>query len=306
MRLGLREKSPVEGFLDFGERVTHLIPNDMYYAHLSIYRYAMDFAKDKTVIDAGCGTGYGSAYMARSGAGFVHGIEVSPGAVALAAQYFSAPNLKFYEMDVQNISGFEDHSVDFIVSSNVLEHVPNPWLALHSFARLLNPDGVFMLAVPPITDEDLRARNLAIPYHLNIWSPQQWHYAVSCFFEEVETCRHWFKDGKSHPDFGSDPNNAAFNEMDFVFEQVQPQGEKSLTPTITLIITARKPINVFSNSEIEERLKFVDESFTRTPVTSTGILLWRHFYGIYLRGRIEGYANLLRRGYKKLRQLNKR
>ena len=40
-----------------GERVTHLYPNDLYYAHLSIYWFASKFVKDKIVLDAGCGDG---------------------------------------------------------------------------------------------------------------------------------------------------------------------------------------------------------------------------------------------------------
>jgi hypothetical protein len=187
----------------------------------------------------------------------------------------------------------------------VLEHIPNPWLPLHCFTRLLKPGGVFMLAVPPITDEDLKMRNLAIPYHLNIWSPRQWHHAVSRFFQNVQTCRHWFKDEDAHAKFGADPNRAGLDETDFVFEQVRFPGKDPITPTITLILTARNPIQVFSNSEIAQNLSFVDDSFTRTPVTSTGVLLWRHLYGLYLRGQKEGYANLLRRGYAKLRRLRR-
>ncbi|MBF0320918.1 MAG: class I SAM-dependent methyltransferase [Nitrospirae bacterium] len=290
------------GLLDFGERVTHLTPNDMYYAHLSIYRFAMGRAANKIVLDAGCGEGYGSAYMARSGAGFVHGIEIGPGAVGLAREHFNAPNLKFHEMDIQNISGFEEHSIDFIVCSNVLEHIPNPWLSLHSFAKILKPDGVFLLAVPPITDDGLKMRNLAIPYHLNIWTPRQWHYAVGCFFEDVQRYRHWFRDEDVRQKFGIGSTRASCNETDFVFEQVQLQETNPITPTMTLILTARSPIEAIRNSDISQKLSLIDGSFTRLPVTSAGMLLWRHLYGIYLRGQQDGYTNLLRRGYEILRR----
>jgi hypothetical protein len=39
-----------------------------YWAHLSIYRFAVPFAQGKRVLDAGSGSGYGSSYLARHGA----------------------------------------------------------------------------------------------------------------------------------------------------------------------------------------------------------------------------------------------
>ena len=38
---------------DGGERVLHLYPNDCYFAHLSIYRFALDLCRGRTVLDAG-------------------------------------------------------------------------------------------------------------------------------------------------------------------------------------------------------------------------------------------------------------
>ena len=39
-----------------------------YWAHLSIYHFALPFARGRRVLDAGCGAGYGAAYLARHGA----------------------------------------------------------------------------------------------------------------------------------------------------------------------------------------------------------------------------------------------
>jgi hypothetical protein len=58
----------VQEISDGGERVTHLERNFVYYVHLSIYDFALQFCQDGLVLDAGSGAGYGSAYLAGSGA----------------------------------------------------------------------------------------------------------------------------------------------------------------------------------------------------------------------------------------------
>lgn len=40
------------------------------------------------------------------------------------------------------------HKVDFIFCMAVLEHVQNPWLAIHNMSKALNPGGLLCLSVP--------------------------------------------------------------------------------------------------------------------------------------------------------------
>ena len=42
---------------DQGERVSHLYPNDCYFAHLAIYYFALDHAHGGNILDAGWGLG---------------------------------------------------------------------------------------------------------------------------------------------------------------------------------------------------------------------------------------------------------
>jgi 2-polyprenyl-3-methyl-5-hydroxy-6-metoxy-1,4-benzoquinol methylase len=167
------------------ERITHLNPNDCYYAHLAIYRFAVQFTQHGRVLDAGLGAGYGSAHFADHGARFVQGIDVSAEAVAFSQYHFQRPNLQFQVMDLQDISGFPSHSFDVIFSSNVLEHVPQVLSVLNAIWQLLEPNGVAVIAVPPIVNLELQALNILNPYHLNTWSPHQWHHALNLYFEEI-------------------------------------------------------------------------------------------------------------------------
>lgn len=49
--------------------------------------------------------------------------------------------------DLRRLS-YEDNCFDIVLTSDVLEHVPDYRLALHEISRVLKPDGVFILTVP--------------------------------------------------------------------------------------------------------------------------------------------------------------
>lgn len=249
---------------DGGERITHLYPNDCYFAHLSIYYFAMQFVQDKVVLDAGSGAGYGSAYLAEHGARYVHALEISPAAVAFSQHHFSRPNLSYQVMDLQQISGFDPHSIDVIFSSNVLEHIPDPMQFLHHAWRLLKPGGVMMIAVPPIISADLQADNLANPYHLNIWTPRQWHHALSSFFAEIQYYRHDFDKPGIVLDFGNSPEQTRVNEADFVIAPTALE-RAAETPTLTAIFVAQHPRAAREIRYPEQQLTFIDDSFTIPP-----------------------------------------
>ena len=71
-----------ENITDNGERVVPEDNNFCFHAHLSIYNFAKPYAHGKRVLDAGCGTGYGSFHLLSQGkAKSVHGIDLSEKAI---------------------------------------------------------------------------------------------------------------------------------------------------------------------------------------------------------------------------------
>jgi 2-polyprenyl-3-methyl-5-hydroxy-6-metoxy-1,4-benzoquinol methylase len=69
--------------------------------HLERYRYAEQFVAGKDVLDVACGTGYGSAILARAGARSVTGLDVSPEAVQFADQNYASATVRFLHGDAQ-------------------------------------------------------------------------------------------------------------------------------------------------------------------------------------------------------------
>src|SRR6266403_1091939 len=61
--------------------------------HLAAYLYAATLARDRDVLDAGCGTGFGTVMLAET-ARRVLGIDHSEDAIAVARATYRLPNLE--------------------------------------------------------------------------------------------------------------------------------------------------------------------------------------------------------------------
>lgn len=253
--------SEVDTALFGAERVTHLYPNDCYYAHLSIYRFASHFLQDGNVLDAGSGAGYGSAYLANHGARFVSGIDFSSEAVAFSQEHFQRPNLSFRQMNLEKISGFEKATFDLIFTSNVLEHVSNVAPFFYTASQLLKPGGVVIIAVPPVINWLLQADNISNPFHLNIWSPRQWHHVMNQYFANIQCYQHMWDKTDVVLNFAGTPEQSVVTEQDFVFTPITLD-EMFYKPTLTAIFLARNPRSADGIPCIDSNVTYIDDSFT--------------------------------------------
>lgn len=149
------------------------VRNDLFVAHESVYRFASGFAAGCRVLDAACGTGYGSHILATSGAAEVVGIDINARRVAYAARHFRRPNLSYLVADCSALE-MPPGSFDFIVSSNTLEHLDDPARFLDSAADLLVDGGQLLVVVPPVLSEADLAAHAVNPHHLSPLSVRGW------------------------------------------------------------------------------------------------------------------------------------
>ena len=255
-----------------GERVTHLYPNDLYYAHLSIYWFASQFVKGKVVLDAGCGDGYGTHYLAEHGAKRIVGIDISQIAINACKKYFTRENLEYEVVDlarIDKVNTLAPHSVDLVFSSNALEHVAP---VKHFFDRcheFLTPEGLFIMAVPPVVDQVSRDANISNPYHLNIWTPTQWQYALSLYFDKIKCYAHRLRSPNTKLDFMNLPEKTSVKEDDFEFKQVPIKYYYDAPrASLTILFLASKPKSVSALPKGIDEIPMVDDSVTRELVLS--------------------------------------
>ena len=147
-----------------GERFTPECDGGIWYEHWHRYVFAAPFASGKRVLDAACGEGYGSAFLAQSAASVI-GVDISADAVDHArARYGEIGNLAFLAGSVASI-GVEAKSIDLIVSFETIEHLAEQAEMLLEFRRILRPGGLLILSSPnrPVYSDEYRYRN---EYHV--------------------------------------------------------------------------------------------------------------------------------------------
>jgi 2-polyprenyl-3-methyl-5-hydroxy-6-metoxy-1,4-benzoquinol methylase len=114
--------------------------------HLGRYRWAAQIASGRRVLDAGCGTAYGTAMLARAGATAVTGVDVAASVIDSVRD--SMPEAVTLTAGNVRDLPFEDASFDLIVCFEVIEHIEEPGAAFDELARVLAPQGVLLVSSP--------------------------------------------------------------------------------------------------------------------------------------------------------------
>jgi SAM-dependent methyltransferase/glycosyltransferase involved in cell wall biosynthesis len=141
-------------FLNFtGERIVPgaidcepTFAKKMYQEHIARYFFTKKWIKDKTVLDVGCGSGYGSQWMAKNGALRVKGFDISADSIDHAKLYYCYQNLSFEVASVLDFSSFSKY--DVITCFELIEHVDEQQKVIQNLKKLLNDDGLLIISTP--------------------------------------------------------------------------------------------------------------------------------------------------------------
>ena len=167
-----------------GERlVPGISGEDLEIEHLDRYKFALQFVKDKTVLDAACGAGYGTSFLS-SKAKHVSGIDISDEAIEYAKNQF-LPNSKI-DYNVASIEKlpFSDRSIDVVVSFETIEHVDIDLqnLFLLEIKRVLKSNGIMVMSTP---NHDIYKKRGKNKYHIHEFSYKEFDEFLKRFFKNV-------------------------------------------------------------------------------------------------------------------------
>ena len=156
------------------------------YEHLPRYRLASSLAAGRTVLDFGCGTGYGSAILADVAAS-VHAIDIDEDAVQWARRHQRAENL-VYEVRSDAGLSLPERSFDLITCFEVIEHVDENTQGeiIANLSRLLREHGALLISTPNPEVTALYGEN---PYHVRELSEEEFVALLRTQFQYVRVAR---------------------------------------------------------------------------------------------------------------------
>ncbi len=97
----------------------------------------------KRLLDAGCGTGWFSKFACDRGA-FVTSMDLGENLLHEVSRKCSSERVVGSILEMP----FQDGTFDYVVCSEVIEHVPDPQKALFELHRVLKRDGILVLTTP--------------------------------------------------------------------------------------------------------------------------------------------------------------
>jgi ubiquinone/menaquinone biosynthesis C-methylase UbiE len=112
--------------------------------HMQRYLFASRYAKGKSCLDIGCGTGYGSQLLLDAGAIEVVGVDISNESISYAREQYNR-SIKFIVSDAES---YKEGQYDLVVSFETIEHLENRQRYLSNLYEMLKDDGVLIISTP--------------------------------------------------------------------------------------------------------------------------------------------------------------
>jgi radical SAM superfamily enzyme YgiQ (UPF0313 family) len=161
-------------YLDIEERITlGKSPEFTTKEHLARYFWAKKFTKNKIIIDAACGTGYGSEILK---AKYYLGLDNSREAIKFAKKHYNG-DFRILDLDKQKLP---KKRVDVIISFETLEHLNQPENFLMNAKKSLKSGGLFIFSVP------LTERRGENPFHKHVWREEEIKKIINKYFSNCD------------------------------------------------------------------------------------------------------------------------
>jgi 2-polyprenyl-3-methyl-5-hydroxy-6-metoxy-1,4-benzoquinol methylase len=138
---------------------------------------------------AGSGAGYGSAYLARHGAR-VLALDAGEGAIKHSRQRYAGDPVTFEVANLDAPLPAGNAVFDLVFSSNVFVCVAHVDRLAAECARVVAPDRVVIIAVPPICSAEAIASNMENQFHVHHIPRTAWEAKLRRFFRDVKVHRH--------------------------------------------------------------------------------------------------------------------
>ncbi len=170
-----------------GERLVSGIPRleNMIVEELARLNFVRPYLEGRTVLDAGCGAGYGTSFMAENGARWVLGVDISEEAIQYAVSRPPRDNMEFGVADCTGL-GLRDDSFDIVVSIELIEHLAQVDQYLSEVCRVVKPQGLYFMSTPNRKISSTSGGKASWAFHEREFTVGELAELLGSYFEEVE------------------------------------------------------------------------------------------------------------------------
>jgi SAM-dependent methyltransferase len=152
--------------------------------HIARYRWASQVTAGRDVLDAGSGTGYGTAILADTRPSRLLAVDVADEAVQ-RTRTAVGDRAEVTVGDLRDLP-IADGSVDVAVCFEVIEHLDRRDEAIRELARVLRPDGVLLISSP--NRNQYPAGN---EHHVYEYTPDELERELARVFANVDLYRQY-------------------------------------------------------------------------------------------------------------------
>ncbi len=160
---------------------------------LSRYIIALNLIEGKSVLDTGCGLGWGS-YILSLKAKEVLGVDVNENSISYAISNWKSENLNFGIYNVLDLDSFPDDIIDVVTSMELIEHFTqiDGLRYFREVFRVLKLGGVFF-GSSGFSDGDAKKKLMMNnPGHKYIYSEREFKEILEGIgFKDAEVTKSW-------------------------------------------------------------------------------------------------------------------
>lgn len=119
-------------------------------SHISLEKTLPEIDNVKAILEVGAGSGHHFPHVKKTFSKYIM-TDSSPDMLAIAAEKYageiSSGLIEFQQQDATALK-IPDHSVDRLIATHVLEHLPNPVNVLREWNRVVKPGGIISIVLP--------------------------------------------------------------------------------------------------------------------------------------------------------------
>jgi len=146
------------------------------------YIFASDLVKNKSVLDFGCGGGYGTEYLSRFTKQIVTGFDIDKRTIEINDKYFNKGNLMF----ISNQKMIKEY--DIVVSFQVIEHLKEKFVEdyLNNISKkYLKQRGIFICSTPNKLITSTNLKKPIMVFHEKEYGPIELRLKLKKYFKNV-------------------------------------------------------------------------------------------------------------------------